>query len=588
MHRNEFGVRQERRWRRYLPALVAASAFVMLGARQATAGTLLVSSTGVAGKVIEYNAQTGAPGDVVILPGTGGMSNMPEHMLYGPDGHLYVADYNHNSVLRFGREDGDNANHLFVPPHSGGLNQPTDMAFGPDGNLYVCSRGTNQVLKYNGHSGAFIGVFVTAGSGGIADPDAMAFGPDGNLYVTGQGNTQVGKFNGTTGAFIGGFTPGVGPGVLSVPVALRFGPDGNLYVASNATHQVIKFNGATGAFISNLVTVNDPLDIAFGPDGNLYVADHTADNVLKFNGSTGAAMGTLITAGSGGLNVPYSLVFLPPDSPRDLSVGAMSGTTLTLSWLDMSDDESNFILQRRGINSDWTTIATLPPGTVSFTDTGLTPGIPYAYRIGAVNAIGRSDSDQVLPVVTPGPLPRGVHELQAWPIGTGQVFVGWMPESGPILGYAIWRKGGGSDWAPVTQVMNASATGFIDTGLKSDTIYIYRVRVVGTNGTSEWSDEIVVLTTSPSLTAPSSLAGTVISSTKVDLTWTLGSTGETGVTVWRKIGAGSFVRIAVLPAGSTSYSDTTVTAGNNYTYQVRVNNNYYVSPFSNQVSVTTP
>jgi hypothetical protein len=587
MHRNGMSARQPGRWSRCLPALVAVAMAATLGAREATAGSLLVSSAGTVGKVLHYQAQTGAFDGVVVVPGAGGMSSAPLHMLYGRDGSLYVADYDNDSVLRFVDEGGE-IDPVFVAPQSGGLDRPTDMAFGPDGNLYVCSRGTNEVLRYNGHNGAFIGAFVTAGSAGLSQPEGLAFGPDGNLYVLGMSNDRIFRFNGTTGAFINYFTPTTGPGVLSIPTSLRFGPDGNLYVASNAAHQIIKFNGSTGAFISNFAAVNDPLDIAFGPDGNLYVADHTADNVLKFNGSTGAAMGVLVASGSGELNVPYSLVFLPPDGPRELSVAAMTGTSITMSWLDMSDDEANFIVQRRGINSDWTTIATLPAGTESYTDTGLTPGIPYAYRVEAANLIGRSDSRQVLPVVTPGPLPHRPSEVQAWPIGTGQVFIGWVPQGGPILGYAVWRKGGGTDWAQVSLVWNPSASGYIDSGLKSDTGYIYRVRVIGTNGTSEWSDEVPVLTPSPSLSAPASLAGSAVSSTQVNLTWTLGGIGETGVTVWRKVGAGAFVRIAVLPAGTTSYSDTTAAAGTTYTYQVRVNNNYYVSLFSNQVTVTTP
>jgi hypothetical protein len=130
--------------------------------------------------------------------------------------------------------------------------------------------------------------------------------------------------------------------------------------------------------------------------------------------------------------------------------------------------------------------------------------------------------------MTPGPLPRRVHKVQAWLIGTGHVFIGWVPEGGPILGFAIWRKGGGSDWALAGQLINPGATGFIDSGLKSDTPYVYRVRTVGTHGTSEWSDEVEVLTPSPNLTAPSSLAGTVVSSTQVNLTWSMSGVGETG------------------------------------------------------------
>jgi titin len=334
--------------------------------------------------------------------------------------------------------------------------------------------------------------------------------------------------------------------------------------------------------------MNDPLDIAFGPDSNLYIADHTTDQVLKYDGTTGAFLSVLITAGSGGLNTPYSLAFLPPRPPASTELTGMTGTSVSIRWRDMSDDETNFAVYRRSYNSDWTQIAMLPSNTQTFTDTGLIAGIPYAYQVVALNTIGRSVPGELVPAVTPSPLPRAPGELMAWPIGGGQVFLGWNPHEGDVLGYAIWRKGGGSDWTAVSLLMSPIATGYIDTGLKSDTAYVYRIRAIGSNGTSEWSNETAVLTPALPLPAPNSLAATVVSATQVDLTWSLGSTNETGVTVWRKIGAGSYARIAVLPAGTTSYSDTTTLTGTSYSYEVRVNNSYYVSPFSNVVSVTTP
>src|SRR5688500_4095515 len=94
MHPIEFVARRGRRWSRLLPALVAAAGLGTVGARDAAAGTLLVSSTGVTGKVLRYHAQTGAADGVLILPGEGGMSSIPQHLMYGRDGFVYVSDYN--------------------------------------------------------------------------------------------------------------------------------------------------------------------------------------------------------------------------------------------------------------------------------------------------------------------------------------------------------------------------------------------------------------------------------------------------------------------------------------------------------------
>jgi sugar lactone lactonase YvrE len=572
-------------------ALLAAS-FGEIGARSAGAGTLLVANSTSSSDILRYNAQNGGSPSVAIAPGTGGLGNSVTHMQYGPDGNLYVSDYQNNAILRFNAQSGAFVD-VFVPPGSGGLSLPMDATFGSDHNFYVCSRGSNQVLEYNGSNGAFIGAFVAAGSGGLSEPDGLAFGPDGNLYVVGQGNNAVLRYNGTTGALMGSFTPTSDPGTLSVPIDVRFGPGGALYVISNNAHEVMKYDGKTGAFLGVFVAAGsgglmDPLDMAFGPDANLYVADHTTNEILKYNGGTGAYLGVLVSAGSGGLNIPYALTFLPPVAPSQLAPAMVSVTQILLSWIDNSDDTTGFAVWRRGGGSDWTQITTLPGGTTTYLDTGLLAGVPYSYQVTAVNAIGPSLPSNTLTVTTVSSLPAPPGSLSAWPVGPGQVFLQWQSSAPGVTGYSLWRQGGGSDWAPVALLSNPGARGYTDTGLHADTVYTYRVRAIGSTGTSDWSNLATVLTPAVPPAAPSSLAATVVPGSQINLTWTLNSTDETAVTVWRKTGAGSFARIAVLPPHSTSYADPSVSAATSYTYEVRVNTSYYASSWSNEVSVSTP
>ena len=71
-------------------------------------------------------------------------------------------------------------------------------------------------------------------------------------------------------------------------------------------------------------------------------------------------------------------------------------------------------------------------------------------------------------------------------------------------------------------------------------------------------------------TAPTGLSATAISSSRIDLTWQDRSQDEEGFAVERKpSGATSFTRVATLPAGARSYSDTGLAASTGYTYQVR-------------------
>ena len=74
----------------------------------------------------------------------------------------------------------------------------------------------------------------------------------------------------------------------------------------------------------------------------------------------------------------------------------------------------------------------------------------------------------------------------------------------------------------------------------------------------------------------------------IKLTWSDTSTGETGFYVERAPLNGTFARIATVPAGSTTYNDTTGLASNTtYTYRIQAFNGGGVSSFSNTLNATT-
>ena len=118
----------------------------------------------------------------------------------------------------------------FVSASDGGLTSPRGVAFGPDGNLYVASADTDSILRYDSSSGEFIDAFVPAGSGGLDLPWDIVF-HDGDLYVSSNLTNSVLRYNGTTGAFVSEFV-GAGSGGLDGPRGLLFGENNELYVTS--------------------------------------------------------------------------------------------------------------------------------------------------------------------------------------------------------------------------------------------------------------------------------------------------------------------------------------------------------------------
>lgn len=72
-----------------------------------------------------------------------------------------------------------------------------------------------------------------------------------------------------------------------------------------------------------------------------------------------------------------------------LSATPSSGSTIDLYWSDTSYCEDGFRLERKeGAAGSYVPLVALPANTETFTDSGLTPGILYSYRITAYNSVG--------------------------------------------------------------------------------------------------------------------------------------------------------------------------------------------------------
>ena len=88
--------------------------------------------------------------------------------------------------------------------------------------------------------------------------------------------------------------------------------------------------------------------------------------------------------------------------------------------------------------------------------------------------------------------------------------------------------------------------------------------------------------------APTNLAGTAVSPTQIDLSWTDNSTNETGFKIERRTGTGNYVLVGTVNADILTYSNLGLTAATNYIYRVYSYNVAGNSPtYSNEVIVTT-
>ncbi len=92
--------------------------------------------------------------------------------------------------------------------------------------------------------------------------------------------------------------------------------------------------------------------------------------------------------GSGGLKsslAPASSFYAPAD-PTNLQAQALSDTEVQLSWLDNSNNENGFMLERNEAGANhWVYVGNPPANTTTYTDTGLTASTAYEFRLRAYN-----------------------------------------------------------------------------------------------------------------------------------------------------------------------------------------------------------
>ena len=127
-------------------------------------------------------------------------------------------------------------------------------------------------------------------------------------------------------------------------------------------------------------------------------------------------------------------------------------------------------------------------------------------------------------------------------------------------GYEIYRAGTDGKYSKITTV---TSTSYVDTNVKNNTQYSYRIKAYNTAGASAFSTAASLKKTQISVSNLKADAN----GSKVQLSWTGGVTGAEGYVIYRRTEGGSYTELG-RTAGNT-YSDT-ISAGIKYYYAVAV------------------
>lgn len=168
-----------------------------------------------------------------------------------------------------------------------------------------------------------------------------------------------------------------------------------------------------------------------------------------------------------------------PTAPSDPSASAASTSAIDLSWTDTSDDENGFLIERRLSGGSYLNIVNLAANSSSYSDSGLTDGTLYEYRITAYNDSGSSDATTTSEATWVA-APSGTSSST---ISLSELLISWNDHSASEDGYRIERRLSGGTYSILTTV-TANTTSYSNSGLSDSTTYDYRITAYNSTGDS--------------------------------------------------------------------------------------------------------
>ncbi len=344
-----------------------------------------------------------------------------------------------------------------------------------------------------------------------------------------------------------------------------------------------------------------------------------------------------------------------PAAPTTLAANTISGSTTSalLTWIDASSNETGFELQR-ATSAAFTTVTTIniAANATSYTDTGLTTGATYYYRLRAVNAVGPSTYTATASITLVAPATAfGNAGFESpttttyiynptggiWTFNTGSGVQrngsAWNAVTAPQGVQTAFIQGSSGTLGSISQSLNLAAgtytisfkaarrtnqiqplrfsvdgvqVGALLTPTSNSFNNITTVQFTVTAGThtiafaatdstgdkSTFIDDVTITSIVPTApNAPSGLAAAAIGTTGARLTWTDNSSNETGFEV--QVATNSTFTTGVVTTTVAANAVTTdittgIVAGTPYFFRVRAINAVGPSAYSSTATLTIP
>ncbi|MEH6343634.1 MAG: S8 family serine peptidase [Bermanella sp.] len=185
--------------------------------------------------------------------------------------------------------------------------------------------------------------------------------------------------------------------------------------------------------------------------------------------------------------------------PTTLAVDEFTTSAITLSWVDASNNESGYQVNRSSNGSDespvYKRLAVLAVDATSYVDSNVVDGQEYYYKVLTLGATANSEFTEAVSARTPINTPTFLQGEST----ANQIEVSWTDNSESETGFQIERSLDGVTYAQIATVA-MDETSYVDKTVSASAFYYYRVRAYTESTNSEYS-------TIASLSTPSDTKG---------------------------------------------------------------------------------
>ena len=481
---------------------------------------------------------------------------------------------------------------------SGGITDNATLAFNRSDTVTV----TMAIGGTGGLTQQGSGTLVLSGTDTYSGTTTVS---QGNLSVTGSISSSAVTVNsgatlsgtGTTGnvSISGGLSPGTnGVGTLNTHnLSFASGGSFNVDMTSSGWDQV----NVTGTVSLGNASLNLNNSRTANDNGALMLIQNDGTDAVSGT-FLNLPEGTAVTAGGVTYQITYrydaatqqygtgndvALTSLPV-APADVAAAAASAGEIDLSWADNANETGYKIERSPDGSTNWTQIDTVGANVTTYSNTGLSEGTAYYYRVRATNTAGDSPYSTTVSAST---WPATPGNLSLTSLTCSQVSVSWQDNSTQESGYSV-EELVGSTWQEIGSLQPANSTTATIAGtFTSSTQYSFRVRAYQASDSQYSAAATLTVTSGAWPAAPTGLTATAVSGEEIDLSWA-DTSNETGYKIERSPdGSTNWTQIATVGQNVTSYQDTGRSELTSYYYQVRATNSGGDSPYSVSASDTT-